>query len=445
MHELGHNLGLRHGGGPAIDTDTNTNKLSANCKPNYLSVMSYAFQMPDRPVPLVNWKLDYSRLELPTLNEGTSTSPGLSETAGIFGTPVNQAALNGFFTAIGAPTSRGGVQILVPSASASINWDGDRTAPPGPPNLVFDNTNFWGNGSGCDGTGATLAGWNDWAHLMYAFQTSVDFADGLHQTTNTPDNTEINQEQANTILANTVPQITLTKTADPTVVVGNNLTYTVTATNSGPKSATSVSIGDILPAGEVFVPALSSPSCSASTGVVTCNVGPLTVSPDPASTAQVTIVVTVKQPRLLTNQAAVSSDPDVTFFQSNATRATQVQFNWSGFNPPISNPPTVNLVQSGSTIPVKFALGGNFGDNIFATMPQSVQVDCASLPGTVNVIPGTAVSVTSPGALGFNLVTAPNQYLFTWQTSTAYAGTCRELIVQLNDGTPAHVAFFKFS
>src|SRR5262245_17218364 len=36
MHELGHNLGLRHGGGDGL-----------NCKPNYLSIMSYSFQFND--------------------------------------------------------------------------------------------------------------------------------------------------------------------------------------------------------------------------------------------------------------------------------------------------------------------------------------------------------------------------------------------------------------
>ena len=54
MHELGHNLGLRHGGSDDV-----------NCKPNYLSVMSYSFQMPIfvglRPA-------DYSQSDLPDLN-----------------------------------------------------------------------------------------------------------------------------------------------------------------------------------------------------------------------------------------------------------------------------------------------------------------------------------------------------------------------------------------
>ena len=41
MHELGHNLGLRHGGGD-----------NTNCKPHHLSVMNYAYQFPQqRPRP----------------------------------------------------------------------------------------------------------------------------------------------------------------------------------------------------------------------------------------------------------------------------------------------------------------------------------------------------------------------------------------------------------
>jgi CSLREA domain-containing protein len=55
MHELGHDLGLRHGGADDI-----------NYKPNYLSIMNYMFQfrhiVPDRP-------LDYSREELAALDE----------------------------------------------------------------------------------------------------------------------------------------------------------------------------------------------------------------------------------------------------------------------------------------------------------------------------------------------------------------------------------------
>ena len=59
MHEFGHNLGLRHGGSDHI-----------NDKPNYLSIMNYAFQVigllkPDG----VQRSFDYSRRKLLTLNE----------------------------------------------------------------------------------------------------------------------------------------------------------------------------------------------------------------------------------------------------------------------------------------------------------------------------------------------------------------------------------------
>ncbi len=64
MHELGHNLGLRHGG----DDDV-------NYKPNYLSIMNYQFSLPnilkDRP-------LTYSSAKLQTLTES-----GLDETKGL--------------------------------------------------------------------------------------------------------------------------------------------------------------------------------------------------------------------------------------------------------------------------------------------------------------------------------------------------------------------------
>ncbi|MFC8191573.1 choice-of-anchor L domain-containing protein [Cellulomonas sp. NPDC057328] len=59
MHELGHNLGLRHGGHD-----------ETNRKPNYLSVMSYAFQFPGLPAANGARVVDYSTSELDPLYEG---------------------------------------------------------------------------------------------------------------------------------------------------------------------------------------------------------------------------------------------------------------------------------------------------------------------------------------------------------------------------------------
>ncbi|HEY1248527.1 MAG TPA: hypothetical protein VGE97_06045, partial [Nitrososphaera sp.] len=47
MHELGHNLGLHHGGAATIKVGSRTTAdFKMNCKPNYFSVMNYARQMP---------------------------------------------------------------------------------------------------------------------------------------------------------------------------------------------------------------------------------------------------------------------------------------------------------------------------------------------------------------------------------------------------------------
>jgi hypothetical protein len=58
MHELGHTLGLRHGG----DQD-------ANCKANYISIMSYSYQTVGLFRDGQDGVLDYSRLQLGSLSE----------------------------------------------------------------------------------------------------------------------------------------------------------------------------------------------------------------------------------------------------------------------------------------------------------------------------------------------------------------------------------------
>ncbi|MCH7534730.1 MAG: hypothetical protein IH948_03120, partial [Bacteroidetes bacterium] len=149
MHELGHNLGFTHGGkvtvGPAI-----------NCKPNYLSVMSYAFQfsnlVPDRP-------LDYSREKLLTLDETnldeTVGIPSMTPLITIFGPPPDKRA------PIGGP----------------IDWDRDGFTN----NTGFstDLNRLGGLPSGCGGSGTILVGHDDWKNIKYNFRTSDAFADGF--------------------------------------------------------------------------------------------------------------------------------------------------------------------------------------------------------------------------------------------------------------------------
>ncbi|MCM6776393.1 M66 family metalloprotease [Nocardia sp. CDC159] len=71
IHELGHNLGLRHGG-----TD------HVNYKPNYLSVMNYSFQFSGVPLAAGGADFGYSSVNPAALNESAlNEGSGLGQTA----------------------------------------------------------------------------------------------------------------------------------------------------------------------------------------------------------------------------------------------------------------------------------------------------------------------------------------------------------------------------
>ncbi len=103
MHEFGHTLGLRHGGG-----DNN------NCKPNHLSIMSYSRQfknvISDRP-------LDYSRVLLPTLIEGQ-----LSEVNGIGLVQVPAGAKTTFGTTATGLTIASTAKIAAGHRGDQLGW-----------------------------------------------------------------------------------------------------------------------------------------------------------------------------------------------------------------------------------------------------------------------------------------------------------------------------------
>ncbi len=116
-----------------------------------------------------------------------------------------------------------------------------------------------------------------------------------------------------------------------------------------------------------------------------------------------------------------------------------VQYNFAGFFPPVANLPSVNIVQAGRAIPVKFSLSGNKGLGIFAAgSPSSGPIACnSSDPATL-----LEETVTAGGSsLSYDPIT--DQYVYIWKTEAGWAGTCRQLVVQLNDGS-IHRANFKF-
>jgi len=124
---------------------------------------------------------------------------------------------------------------------------------------------------------------------------------------------------------------------------------------------------------------------------------------------------------------------------ASLTHAYSVVYSFSGFFRPVDNIPTLNLAKAGSAIPVKFSLSGNQGLSIFATgYPKWQKINCdTSVP--LDIIEETVTAGSS--SLSYDPIA--DRYVYVWKTDRAWAGTCRQLIVRLDDGTD-HIANFKF-
>jgi predicted extracellular nuclease len=110
-------------------------------------------------------------------------------------------------------------------------------------------------------------------------------------------------------------------------------------------------------------------------------------------------------------------------------------YDFSGFFPPVSNPPVINVVKAGSSVQLKFSLGGNYGLDIFASgYPLSRPISC-----TTGDPIGPDVPLT--GSLKYN--TRNGQYTFAWKTVKGWLG-CREMVMLFDDGTEA-TALFQFT
>jgi uncharacterized protein len=116
-----------------------------------------------------------------------------------------------------------------------------------------------------------------------------------------------------------------------------------------------------------------------------------------------------------------------------------LHYNFTGFFQPVDNSPVLNSVKGGSSIPVKFSLGGNQGLDIFLSgYPLSRQITCDSSAPLDDI----EQTVTAGGS-SLSYDATSDQYSYVWKTNKAWAGTCRQLVVILKDGS-IHTANFKF-
>jgi hypothetical protein len=127
--------------------------------------------------------------------------------------------------------------------------------------------------------------------------------------------------------------------------------------------------------------------------------------------------------------------------QSATYSVSTFHYTFTGFFAPVSNT-AVNVVKAGSTVPVKFSLGGDQGLSIFADgypKSQSAVFDPSAPVDTCTTTDGCTVTKTTAG-LTYDAVA--KQYVYTWQTDKSWVGN-RQLVIKLADGT-YHWANFQF-
>jgi hypothetical protein len=110
---------------------------------------------------------------------------------------------------------------------------------------------------------------------------------------------------------------------------------------------------------------------------------------------------------------------------------------FGGFQPPIAAPPALNQANAGSTVPTKFTLSEQGGAPDTAAVFASQQIDC-----TTKAPSGPIVPAQTPGSR--ELESSGDRYSFNWKTDRAWQGTCRQLIIRLQDVADP-VAFFRFT
>ncbi|MEM7628823.1 MAG: VCBS repeat-containing protein [Planctomycetota bacterium] len=177
MHELGHTLGLGHGG-----TKPNGDACSINAKPNYFSIMNYRWTIPYPRIgaeTVEQWRLDFSRFDEATLDESR-----LPE-----GRPfnTNDPAFGVLQHAVEDGGSRRRI-VITRAGLENMNWDGVLDLPNAAPSNVLADVNWFDGSCPAPGLGfgqSMLHSFADWDRIRLIPNDTDTFGDfrrpGTHE------------------------------------------------------------------------------------------------------------------------------------------------------------------------------------------------------------------------------------------------------------------------
>ena len=441
MHELGHNVGLAHGG------NENT-----NYKPNYPSIMNYSFQMRGLDVAGSSGVLDYSRGMLPGLNESQ-----LDEVNGLGPSAAGRGTAHLCSLATARPLDRR----FVVNANGLVNWDCDTNSGEG---IV----SFDANGSG--GIDTNLTDFNDWANIKFkGGQISALGATVLPNVT--PSEPEIPLDTVPpTVTASEVPPanaagwqnaavtVTLSAADNPGGDGVWDITYSATGAGALPQTTVSADTASFVVGAEGFTTVTysardrSGNTSAAATlplqidltkPVVSLTCPTTVVLNDPAATGSWTAsdalsgLVTPASGTIPLDATTVGAHSATTPVAQDAADNTNtascnyyVVYKFSGFFSPVDNLPAVNDAKAGQAIPIKWRITD--ANDVPITDPTSfVNVMVASLPCSAGTT-GDAVEEYAAGESGLQNL-GNGYWQFNWKSPKSYANSCKTMKLSLDD------------
>lgn len=114
-------------------------------------------------------------------------------------------------------------------------------------------------------------------------------------------------------------------------------------------------------------------------------------------------------------------------------------YHFSGFLWPVDAFPAVNRRTAGFPVRLRFSLGGYRGLDVLADgYPQVADVECGA-----GETPDSGEPALSVWNRGLRYRTRKDRYVFWWRTKRAWAGSCRQFLLKLDDGS-LYRAEFRF-
>ncbi len=279
MHEFGHTLNLRHGGDEGN-----------NCKPNYISVMSYTQQHAIYHNILVDGRfvsepiIDFSPPRLTNTNgsRGAVPLPTLFEDNLDERFVLDPTDPNNQFVFI-----NGNGELVRSHVNSLVDWDGDGVLSEATVTVNIDTAESTDHACNNAVENSELTGHDDWSNISLPF---LHFGDSANGAINPVTERELTLEEILVIdeALNTADVAIIILDNVATLDVGQTLVYRLLVSNNGPNPASQVEVVNTLPQGVIYQS--DNANCVLSATELVCDLGEL------ASGASREIAITVAVP-----------------------------------------------------------------------------------------------------------------------------------------------------